>query len=166
MLSKGSLMICNLFLLFLIKEKRHKHSLIHPKQGRLANVYGAYIQVMSKLEQHFAENTEMDLKPHFIAELNYLSTENGGRKTAAKTGYRPQVQFSFTENQTSGIQKFVDKDSVLPGEKVLAEITVLSPDFFKGRLEVGMEFSFNEGTHTIGTGKVTEIVCEDLKASS
>ena len=108
----------------------------------------------------------MNIEPHFIAELVYRSTENGGRKTAAENGYRPQVKFEFTENQTSGIQKFIGKDSVLPGEKVLAEITVLSPHFFEGKLKVGMEFNFNEGANIIGTGKVTEILCEDLKASS
>ena len=108
----------------------------------------------------------MNLKPHFIAELVYRKTEDGGRKSAAKNGYRPQVEFGFTKNQTSGIQKFIGRDSVLPGEKVLAEITVLSPQFFEGKLEVGMEFNFNEGLTVIGTGKVTEILCEDLKASS
>ena len=108
----------------------------------------------------------MNLEPHFIAELVYRKTEDGGRKTAANNGYRPQVKFGFTENQTSGIQKFIGKESVMPGEKVLAEITVLSPHFFEGKLEVGMEFTFNEGLTIIGTGKVTEILCGDLKASS
>ena len=108
----------------------------------------------------------MKIEPHFIAELVYRSTENGGRKSAAHNGYRPQVKFEFTENQTSGIQKFIGKDSVFPGEKVLAEITVLSPHFFEGKLEVGMEFTFNEGSVVIGSGKVTEILCGNLKASS
>ena len=108
----------------------------------------------------------MNLKPHFIAELIYRSTEEGGRKSAAINGYRPQVKFGFTENQTSGAQRFIGKDYVLPGEKVLAEITVLSPQFFVGKLEVGMEFTFNEGSHLIGTGKVMEILWGDLKASS
>lgn len=106
------------------------------------------------------------MKPHFIAELVYQKTENGGRKTAATTGYRPQVKFEFTENHTSGIQKFIGTESVLPGEKVLAEITVHSPHLFEGKLKVGMEFTFYEGLTLIGTGKVSEILCEDLKASS
>ena len=67
----------------------------------------------------------MKNEPHFIAELIYRSTENGGRKTAAKSGYRPQVKFEFTEMQTSGIQNFIGKDYCLPGEKILAEITVV-----------------------------------------
>ena len=108
----------------------------------------------------------METKSHFIAELSYLSTENGGRNTAAKSGYRPQVEFDFTEKQTSGIQKFIGKDEVKPGEKVLAEITVLSPKFFENKLEVGMEFKFNEGSKIIGTGKVIEIQNQSLQKAS
>jgi hypothetical protein len=49
---KDRFMICNLFLLFLIKEKRNKHSLTQPKQGRLANVYCASLQVGGNLSQN------------------------------------------------------------------------------------------------------------------
>jgi translation elongation factor EF-Tu-like GTPase len=65
----------------------------------------------------------METQSHFIAELKYLETEKGGRKTVAKSGYRPQVQFDFSEMSTSGSQKFIDKEFVFPGETVLAEIT-------------------------------------------
>ena len=108
----------------------------------------------------------MKNEPHFIAELNYRSTENGGRKTAAKSGYRPQVKFKFTEKQTSGIQNFIGKDFCLPGEIILAEITVISPEFFESKLEVGMEFNFNEGLNIIGVGKIIEILSEKLKKAS
>jgi len=111
-------------------------------------------------------NLDMENFPDFIAELKYLSAENGGRKTAAKTGYRPQIKFGFTEKQTSGIQNFIGKDSVLPGEIVRAEIKVLSPHFFQNQLEIGMEFNFNEGAKIIGTGRVLEVVNQMLKRAS
>jgi len=102
----------------------------------------------------------------FIANLFYHPTENGGRKTPAKTGYRPQIKFDFTENSSSGIQKFIGKEFVLPGEEVCAEITILSPSFFENKLEVGMQFIFSEGKVIIGTGKIIEITNQTLKRAS
>ena len=71
------------------------------------------------------------MKTHFIAELKYKTAEEGGRKTPAYNGYRPQVKFNFSEKQTSGSQKFLDKEKANPGETITSEITVLTPDFFK-----------------------------------
>ncbi|WP_298549293.1 hypothetical protein [uncultured Aquimarina sp.] len=101
--------------------------------------------------------------PHFIAELKYRSTEQGGRKTPAASGYRPQVKFDFEEMQTSGNQKFIGTELVYPGEIVIAEITVLSPQLFEGKLEIGMEFEFREGPRVIGTGKIMEVANKTLE---
>jgi len=50
----------------------------------------------------------------FIADLTYNTTENGGRKTAANSGYRPQVEFEFTKYTSSGKQTFIGQESVSP----------------------------------------------------
>ncbi|SHH79378.1 EF-Tu C-terminal domain-related protein [Winogradskyella jejuensis] len=102
-------------------------------------------------------------KVDFIAELQYLATEDGGRKTPAKSGYRPQVKFDFDEMQTSGQQTFINKELVNPGENVKAKIKILSPDYFAHTLIEGMEFEFREGATTIGTGKIEYIVNEKLE---
>lgn len=102
-------------------------------------------------------------KVDFIAELQYLTTEQGGRKTPAKSGYRPQVKFDFTEMQTSGQQTFIDKELVSPGENIKAKIKILSPDYFAHSLSDGMEFEFREGETLIGTGKIEYIVNEKLE---
>lgn len=102
------------------------------------------------------------LKPSFIARLTYRTTEEGGRKTPAKSGYRPHVAFDFTEMQTSGQQIFLDKEIVYPGDSVKAEITVLTPDILKGKIKVGMTYEFREGATVIGTGEVLEILDKDL----
>ncbi|MBV8388946.1 MAG: hypothetical protein JO080_04010 [Mucilaginibacter sp.] len=106
----------------------------------------------------------MNRKPDFIAELKYRTTEEGGRRTAAFSGYRPQVKFDFSEMQTSGQQKFIDKEIVHPGETVIAEIAILSPEFFKNKLKPGIEFEFREGARIIGIGIVREIFNSDLLA--
>lgn len=70
----------------------------------------------------------------FIAQLQYRTTKEGGRKTSAFSKYRPQIKFDFGEMQTSGEQTFIDKDTVYPGEQVKATIRILGVIYFKGRL--------------------------------
>ena len=105
-------------------------------------------------------------KVDFIAELQYLTAEKGGRKTPAKSGYRPQVKFDFDEMQTSGQQTFINKELVNPGEYIKAKIKILSTDYFAHTLTEGMEFEFREGTTIIGKGKIESIVNEKLKKAS
>ncbi len=105
-------------------------------------------------------------KVDFIAEINYLETENGGRKSKANSGYRPQVKFDFTENTSSGFQTFIDKEYVNPGEKVKAKIKVVSPSFFDKQLYEGIEFKFIEGNQVIGNGKIIEIINNNLEKTS
>ena len=106
------------------------------------------------------------LKPTFIAKLKYRTAEEGGRKTPAKSGYRPQIAFAFSEKQTSGQQIFLDKEMAYPGDTVKAEITVISPEFFRGKVTVGMTFEFREGVRRIGTGEVLEILDKDIELES
>ena len=105
-------------------------------------------------------------KTDFIAKLTYRTTEQGGRKTPAKSGYRPQVKFDFTEMQTSGQQTFIDKEIVFPGDIVDAKIKILSPDYFAGSLTEGMYFEFREGATVIGTGEIKYIVNDKLEKAS
>lgn len=105
-------------------------------------------------------------KTDFLAKLNYRTTEQGGRQTPAKSGYRPQIKFDFTEMQTSGQQTFIDKETVFPGETVDAKIKLLSPDYFAGCLTDGMEFEFREGATIIGTGEIKYIVNDKLEKAS
>jgi len=105
----------------------------------------------------------MKTKPHFIAKPKYKTSEEGGRKTPANNGYRPQIKFGFTDKQTSGSQIFLDKEKVNPGETVTAEITVLTPQLFENKLEVGMNFHFLEGSTIIGFGSVLDILNKTLE---
>lgn len=104
----------------------------------------------------------MDTNFDLLAELHFLKTENGGRKTPAKTGFRPQLKFAFSEKSTSGKQNFTDKEFVFPGETAVAEIALLSPQFFSGMLAVGMIFEIREASQIIGSGKILEIKNETL----
>ncbi len=103
----------------------------------------------------------------FIANLKYLTTEEGGRKTPVfATGYRPQIKFDFDEMQTSGQQTFLNKDVVYPGETVVASLRIIAVEHFSNRLTEGMPFEFREGSRIIGTGKITDILNNKLKKAS
>lgn len=99
----------------------------------------------------------------FIATLYYKTFEEGGRTTAAKSGYRPAVKFPFDEMLTTGIQTFIGKEKVFPGDSVEAEIGIIAAPHFKGRLKEGMIFTFSEGHRIIGTGVIKQILNQDLK---
>lgn len=98
----------------------------------------------------------------FIAELYFISPENGGRKSYATSGYRPHIQFDFDEMLTSGQQIYLDKKHVFPGETVLAEISILAREHFINKLENGMKFNFYEGSNLIGNGEILEIINHSL----
>lgn len=105
-------------------------------------------------------------EPDFIAKVTYLTTEQGGRKGYAASGYRPHVKFFGRNELTSGEQLFVDKDKVFPGETVTAEIRIISPEVFKNYLYVGQHFEVAEASHLVGHGEVLEVVNPDLKQAS
>jgi len=101
----------------------------------------------------------------FIAELNFLTIEQGGRKTAASSGYRPHIEFdNYPEYLISGIQTYIGKKTVIPVESVKAEIAILGTEYFARRLYENMEFKFCDGSRTVGHGAITEIINLDLKS--
>ncbi|MBN8856556.1 MAG: hypothetical protein BGO55_24110 [Sphingobacteriales bacterium 50-39] len=104
--------------------------------------------------------------PDFVAMLKYRTAEEGGRTMPAHSGYRPQIKFGFEVMQTSGQQVFIGKDTVRPGETVTAEITMVSPHLFHGRLLCGMAFEFREGAKVIGTGEIIELLNTKLEIVS
>lgn len=107
----------------------------------------AYIYSMKSIPKH----------TDFIAEITYLTTEEGGRVGYAASGYRPHVKFPFSTYLISGQQTFLDKEIVHPGETVTAAIKILSVDIFRQSLSEGMIFEVGEGPRTVGTGKITEL---------
>lgn len=64
---------------------------------------------------------------------------------------------------TSGEQVFWDKDRVYPGEKIRAQIRILDHVTFKHALSNDMTFQFCEGARVIGSGRIVEVINEELK---
>ena len=106
----------------------------------------------------------MKKQPDFIAELKYRTKEEGGRIGYAASGYRPHVEFDHIPIfKSSGQQIFLNKETVRPGESVIAEITLLSYYGYNKNIKVGSTFIFCEGAKVIGKGKVIEILNKKLE---
>ena len=101
--------------------------------------------------------------PHFIARLKYLTSKEGGRKTAAGSGYRPHIKFERSNYLTSGQQIFIGRDHVNPGETIDAEIIIIATNIFKNYLYPGLKFHFAEGSRIIGTGEVIKVLDKSLE---
>lgn len=99
----------------------------------------------------------------FIATIYYKTTEEGGRKTPAKNGYRPQIKFPFEVMQNCACQTFIDTEWVSPGETIEAEIRMFSSRVFEGRLSMGQIFELREGMRIVATGVIKEIINESLR---
>lgn len=94
--------------------------------------------------------------PDIEAEITFAPTEQGGRKSPAFSGYRPQ--FYYDDHDWDADQEYPDVDSVLPGQTVTALLRFASPDAHVGRLHPGMEFEVREGARVVARGRVTKIL--------
>lgn len=124
--------------------------------------YFLTFKVDNKIQVVNIEKVKND-KPDFIAKLTFLTTEQGGRKGYAISGYRPHVKFDERQEMTSGEQLFVDKDKVFPGEMAISEIRIVSPHFFEEYLFPGQRFELCEGLRVVAHGQVLEVINLHLK---
>ena len=102
----------------------------------------------------------MKIAPHILAEVRLLATEAGGRKG-------PTPPDAFVCQMGSGSEYFemrMDLSSIgslYPGSTARVPIRFSHPKYVNPLIQVGMEFSLNEGGK-IGGGKVLEVYNENL----
>ncbi len=95
--------------------------------------------------------------PHIKADIRYLSTFEGGRETPIHSGYRGQFHYENESPAWDAPQEFIDKDTVMPGERVTVHLKFMSPSKHINRLKVGLKFYVKEGARIVGSGIVTVI---------
>ena len=95
------------------------------------------------------------ITPHttFMGEVYVLKKEEGGRHTPFFTGYRPQF-FIQTMDVTGAVELPEGVEMVMPGDNVNMKVQLIVPV----ALEVGSRFAIREGSRTVGSGVITEIV--------
>ena len=90
---------------------------------------------------------------HFKASVYILTEKEGGRHTQFRSNYRPQF-FIRTTDVTGTITLPEDIPAMMPGDRGIIEITLLSPI----ALDTDTKFAIREGGKTVGSGQVTEIL--------
>ena len=98
--------------------------------------------------------------PELETEIYYLTSEEGGRKSAVHSGYRGQ--FHYDGKCYDAGQEFINKDFCEPGETVKVFLQMLSPNNHIGKFFVGKAFEIREGVQIVGKGKVTMVICPDF----
>ncbi len=95
------------------------------------------------------------VKPHqhFKAQVYVLKKEEGGRHTPFVNNYSPQFYFRTTDI-TGTISLPADVPMCMPGDNVVMEVQLLHPI----AMEQGLTFAIREGGHTVGSGRVIEII--------
>ena len=96
--------------------------------------------------------------PDIEAEITFVTTEQGGRKTSALSGYRPQ--FHYNGLDCAADQEYPDVESVAPGQTVRALLRFFFVDKVCEVIQfyVGMEFQVREGSRVVARGRVTKIL--------
>ncbi len=94
--------------------------------------------------------------PDIEAEITFLTSEEGGRKTPAYSGYRPQ--FYYDGHDWDAVQEYIGVFEVCPGQTVMAQLSFMSPQCHVGKLYPGKEFLVREGQKVVARGKVTKIL--------
>ncbi|MDR2377228.1 MAG: elongation factor Tu [Puniceicoccales bacterium] len=87
------------------------------------------------------------------AEIYVLTKEEGGRHTHFFSGYRPQFFFG-TADVTGVVHLPPETKMVMPGDNLGIEIELQK----KIAMEKGQRFAIREGGHTIGAGRIVEVV--------
>lgn len=101
------------------------------------------------------------LIPELEVEIYYLTTEEGGRKTPVRNGYRGQ--FYYDDCDWDAKQEFINIEECAPGQSVRAYLKTLSPEYHHGKFFEGKEFEIREGARVVGKGKVLKVLCSDFQ---
>ena len=111
--------------------------------------------------------TDFDLEetPPFFeikSNLRLIESENGGRKTSIRNGYRPDHVF---EHEESGIVKYAfigdiqlgDIEELNPGEQAKVKVRFLTHQPIEQHLKIGNKWSIHDGSKKVGTCEILNI---------
>ena len=97
----------------------------------------------------------------FQGNFTLITTEAGGRKTPAISGYRPHHELH--ENYlSSGTHEYLDTEILWPGESSRVKVWLLAPHAYPNCLWVGRKLNVGEGSRVIGVLTITEIFTQSL----
>src|SRR4051812_36114495 len=94
--------------------------------------------------------------PDVEAEITFLTPEEGGRSTPARSRYRPQ--FYYDGHHWDADHEYPDVEWVYPGQTVRTLLRFLSPENHIAHVTPGLAFQIREGARIVGRGTITKIL--------
>ncbi len=97
------------------------------------------------------------------AKLYLYPTEEGGRYSPIKTGYRPNHVFEYRDNSNSfketyiGEINFTEKDLLFPGESIKCTVRFLRHGNIEKFIQIGRNWWIHEGQRKLGKAEILEI---------
>jgi hypothetical protein len=95
-------------------------------------------------------------KGMFIALVEFLGPDKGGRSTRPESGYHPQID-AGGEFTSSAIDSLNEETVFEFDTPYRAALRLLFPDLYQERFSVGSKVRFYEGSHLVGTGTILEV---------
>jgi len=94
------------------------------------------------------------------ALISMLRTEDGGRRTGIRSGYRPNHNFGSAEGRTFYIGQidFPGETLIEPGQAAEMVVTFIPGPGLQEALQLGRCWRIQEGPKLVATGKVTELL--------
>lgn len=97
------------------------------------------------------------------AIISMKKTEEGGRKTGFKAGYRPNHVFEMPVGSDMlkayvGDIQFEDQEYIEPGEIKVVTVRFLNQPAIEKYMNVGQKWFINEGARTLGEGEILEVL--------
>lgn len=92
----------------------------------------------------------------FLAELDFLTTEQGGRRSPVFSGYRGQ--FHYNDWDCLASYDFQNKDQVNPGDKVVAKVDLAFREIHEKNINKGFKFKIREGARVVAERIVKEVL--------
>jgi hypothetical protein len=95
------------------------------------------------------------------SKLRLRRTEEGGRKTGVKSGYRPDHVFEYRNDGTFsayiGDIRFDEHDTIEPGEEKIVTVRFIPRQPIKDLLTVGRHWWIYEGPILVGEADIIEV---------
>lgn len=96
------------------------------------------------------------------AKITMKTTEDGGRNTAIKTGYRPNHVFKQIdgkwEQSYMGYICFDDSEFIYPGETRIVTVKFLACMPIETNLNIGRTWYIYEGANLVGSGEILDFI--------
>jgi len=96
------------------------------------------------------------------AKLTLLATEDGGRKTGIRTGYRPNHVFEYENGMVRqtyiGRITFDDTEWIMPGDTANVNVEFINMLDIERFINVGQIWWIHEAAKKLGEAEITEIL--------